>query len=219
MQYAESIDVLINSAGVMNIPERRLSADNFELHLATNYLEAFLFTTSIIGKLEAAGGGRIVNVGSNGYALSPFRFADFNFENKALPDDEKPPKELFDQFGMPWSLDYNPTVAYAQSKTAILLFTARLAQTYQAQTLAVLCVNPGGKQSGTNKGIWMFSLTSVTAIATELWRHMPKDTVARLHQIMPMKTLSQGVSTILVAALDPKLSGMVLINVMGISNL
>jgi len=45
------------------------------------------------------------------------------------------------------------------------------------------------------------------AIATDLWRHMPKENAEQLFAMMPMKTPSQGISTALVAALDPKLSG------------
>ena len=53
----------------------------------------------------------------------------------------------------------------------------------------------------------LLSLTKMQAIATELWRHMPKENVEQLFTMMPMKTITQGTSTILVAALDPKLSG------------
>ena len=142
----QSIDILINNAGIMNFPEHQLSIDGFELHLATNYLGAFLFTTSIMDKLASSGTGRIVNVGSNGYALSPFRFGDYNFEGKPLPKNEEPPKELCEQFGVPWSLGYNPAIAYGQSKTATMLFTVQLAKLYKKQGITALCVHPGGKR-------------------------------------------------------------------------
>lgn len=39
LSYAEpSIDILINNAGVMDIQERALSVDGFEMHLAVDYL-------------------------------------------------------------------------------------------------------------------------------------------------------------------------------------
>ena len=50
-------------------------------------------------------------------------------------------------------------------------------------------------------------LIMILAIATDLWRHMPKENVEQLFTMMPMKSLSQGASTTIVAALDPKLSG------------
>ena len=143
----QSIEILINNAGIMNIPERQLSTDGFELHLATNYLGTFLFTTQIIDKLAFSSKGRIVNVGSNGYFFSPFRFADYNFEGegKALPEDEQPPKELCEQFGIPWSLGYTPTIAYGQSKTATMLFTVQLAKVFGCRGLTAVCVHPGGE--------------------------------------------------------------------------
>ena len=50
-------------------------------------------------------------------------------------------------------------------------------------------------------------LTNVLAIATNLWRHMPKKNAEQLFTMMPMKSMTQGASPTLVAALDPKLSG------------
>lgn len=78
----------------MNIPERTLSADGFEMHLATNHLGSFLFNNLIMDKLTANEGARIVNMSSNGYIFSPFRFADYNFEGNTLPEEEKPPRRF-----------------------------------------------------------------------------------------------------------------------------
>ena len=142
--HESSIDILINNAGIMNIPERQLSNDGFELHLATNYLGAFLFTTSILDKISASGQGRVVNMGSNGYVFSPLRFSDYNFEEKSLPVDEQPPKALCEQYGLPWSLQYTPTIAYGQSKTAVLLFTVQLAKLFRKGGITAICVHPGG---------------------------------------------------------------------------
>lgn len=46
-----SIDVLINNAGVMNIPDRQLSPEGYEMHLATNFLGPFLLTKKLISAL------------------------------------------------------------------------------------------------------------------------------------------------------------------------
>ncbi|TVY73167.1 putative oxidoreductase [Lachnellula suecica] len=186
--YPESIDILINNAGVMNIEERTTNSDGFEMHLATNYLGAFLFTNSIMRKLVSDGGARIVNLSSSGYIFSPFRFADYNFEGKPLPESEHPPKALCEAYGLPWGLGYLPTIAYGQSKTALMLFSTQLAKSVGQKGITSVCVHPG-------------------AIATDLWRHTPRDNVEELFKVMPMKTHSQGVSTILVGALDPKLAG------------
>lgn len=48
---------------------------------------------------------------------------------------------------------------------------------------------------------------NLIAIATGLWRHMPNEVTEQMFTMMPMKSVSKGISTILVAALDPKLTG------------
>lgn len=132
----------------MNIPERRLSADGFECHLATNYLGLALFTDGILPKVKKSDAGRIVNVVSNGYALSPFRFSDYNFEGvDDLPEDEQPSKETMAAFGIPFGLGYIPPVAYGQSKTAAMLYTRGLADKLKGKgsNATALSIMPGGK--------------------------------------------------------------------------
>ena len=58
------IDVLINNAGVMNIPKRELSADGFEMQLATNCLGHFALTLRLIPSLRLSKQPRVVNVSS-----------------------------------------------------------------------------------------------------------------------------------------------------------
>ncbi|KAL8987128.1 MAG: hypothetical protein Q9177_003638 [Variospora cf. flavescens] len=188
-QYDGAIDILINNAGVMNIPERQLSKDGIEMHLATNHLGPFAFTNLILPKILASSKSpRVVNVVSNGYALSPFRFSDWNFDGKAtIPEEEQPPKKTCEMFGVPWGLDYLPSIAYGQSKTAGILFTKELAKKLEGK-VTVTCLNPG-------------------AIDTDLWRQMPREMVEKVFAVMPPKSRPQGASTPLVAALDPSLTG------------
>ncbi|KAL1607613.1 hypothetical protein SLS60_002547 [Paraconiothyrium brasiliense] len=182
-----SIDLVFNNAGVMNIPERRLSADGFEYHLATNYLGLALFTNGILPKVKKSDAGRIVNVVSNGYALSPFRFSDYNFDGAGdLPEDEQPSKQAMEAFGIPFGLGYIPPVAYGQSKTAAMLYTRELADKLKGTNATALSVMPG-------------------VIETDLWREMPPETVKTILSSLPSKSASQGIATMLVAALDPRL--------------
>ncbi|KAI4112286.1 MAG: hypothetical protein LQ345_006540 [Seirophora villosa] len=165
--YEGAIDVLINNAGVMNIPERQLSKDGLEMHLATNHLGPFAFTNLILLKILASfKSPRIVNVVSNGYALSPFRFSDWNFDGQAiLPEEEQPPKETCKMFGVPWGLEYLPPIAYGQSKTAGVLFTKEVARKLQGK-VTVTCCNPGGLS--THAGLWSDHSNSVRS-----HRHRP----------------------------------------------
>ena len=139
-----AIDILINNAGIMNIPERTLF-EGFEAHLMVNYLGPVLFTNSIMPKLLESGAARVVNVVSNGYALSPFRFSDYNFDGKELSADEQPVKEVCDAYGLPWSMEFLPAIAYGQSKTAGILYTVELATRLKEKGVSAVCVHPGGK--------------------------------------------------------------------------
>src|SRR5215831_17151634 len=56
---AERIDVLINNAGVMNVPKPQ-TADGFELHFGTHYLGHFALTGLLLPRLTA----RVVTVTS-----------------------------------------------------------------------------------------------------------------------------------------------------------
>ncbi|KAM0789211.1 hypothetical protein ACM66B_000056 [Microbotryomycetes sp. NB124-2] len=118
LSWNVKLDVLVNNAGIMALPERRLSVDGYEAQLATNHLGHFLFTGLIKEQLEP--GARIVNVSSWGHNLSPFLFEDPNFEKEG---------------------SYVPFKAYGQSKTANMLFSVGISRKWQGLTSVSL--HPG----------------------------------------------------------------------------
>jgi NAD(P)-dependent dehydrogenase (short-subunit alcohol dehydrogenase family) len=197
------IDILINNAGVMNIPDRTVSEDGIEMQFATNHIGHFLFTNLIVSKLigsskgSAKGAKRIVNVSSRGVRFSPVRFSDLNFTKAVdqLPESERPDlgtmKAFFYEIDMTGA--YHGMVAYGQSKTANVLFSLSLTERlYSQHGIMSFGVHPG-------------------AILTELSRHSDPaaTTEAALDRYRSMgmvfKTLAAGAATTLVAALDPKL--------------
>ncbi|KAK7887294.1 hypothetical protein LTR67_009714 [Exophiala xenobiotica] len=197
-----AVDLLINNAGVMNIPERTLSPDGIEMHLATNHVGHFLLANLILPKLIAAaknsprGFVRVINISSVGTMVSPLRVSDANFTKaiKELPEHERPNQAILKGAGLPADDDviYSPMAAYGQSKTCNVLFSVGLNQhLYEKYGILSLAVHPGEMQS-------------------ELARHtdkrwLEKVTEARAAHGMFWKTLQEGASTTLVAALDPKL--------------
>ena len=60
----ERLDVLVNNAGVMAMPQRR-TADGFELQFGTNHLGHFALTGLLLPVLLRAEGPRVVTVSSN----------------------------------------------------------------------------------------------------------------------------------------------------------
>ena len=113
------LDLLINNAGVMEVPYQR-TEDGFELTLATNHLGPFALTGLLLDRL--AGGARIVTVSSIGHLDGVIVFDDLQSERS-----------------------YDPDRAYGQSKLANLLFTYELDRRLRSAgaRVAALACHPG----------------------------------------------------------------------------
>lgn len=149
---ADHVDVLINNAGVMSVQNRTLTASGIEMHFATNHIGHFLFTNLIMDKLlvgakKAAKPGvtRVINLSGGWHQFSPVRFNDINFEGKEIPDDQRPDRDYLAKFGHETEDVYIPEVAYAQSKTANILFSVYLTEHLSKFGILSFALNPGGK--------------------------------------------------------------------------
>jgi NAD(P)-dependent dehydrogenase (short-subunit alcohol dehydrogenase family) len=96
------IDVLMNNAGVMALPQRA-TADGFEMQIGTNHLGHFALTGLLLAPLLAAPAARVVTLSSGAHRMGRMRFDDLNS-----------------------STGYRPWGAYGQSKLANLLFAYEL---------------------------------------------------------------------------------------------
>jgi NAD(P)-dependent dehydrogenase (short-subunit alcohol dehydrogenase family) len=114
------LHVLVNNAGVMACPEERTAA-GCELHFATNHLGHFALATGLHTALAADGAARIVSVSSSGHQLSPVIFDDLHF------------------FFRP----YDPWLAYAQSKTANVLFAVEATRRWARDGITANALMPG----------------------------------------------------------------------------
>lgn len=112
------LDLLVNNAGIfVREPERRLSADGFEMHFAVNYLAGFLLTHRLLPLLERGRSPRIVNVSS--LAASPIDFDDVMI-----------------------SRGYSGNRGYGQSKLAQVLFTKDLADDLKPKGIVAMALHP-----------------------------------------------------------------------------
>jgi NAD(P)-dependent dehydrogenase (short-subunit alcohol dehydrogenase family) len=113
------LDLLINNAGVMDIPYQRTD-DAFELTLATNHLGPFALTGLLLDRL--APDARIVTLSSVAHQSGVINFDDLQSEQ-----------------------GYDPGQAYAQSKLANLLFTYELDRRLRAADSGVTAIacHPG----------------------------------------------------------------------------
>lgn len=198
-----AVDILVNSAGVMLLPERTLNEDGIEMHFGINHIGHFLFTCLIMPKLIKAAQGspkgatRVVNVTSGSPTVAPsIRWSDTNFEkmNKDLPGAEQPNYNILKMWGYtdPESMSYVPLEGYNQSKIANVLFGIGANQRlYEKYGILSVAVHPG-------------------VIKTELGRNAGPETAETVKalaekRVFTYKSLGAGSSTSLVAALDPKL--------------
>jgi len=178
------LHILINNAGIMAIKDYTTNKNGIEIQFATNHLGHFLFTKLLLPKILAAGpGSRIVNLTSLGHKLGPVRFDDYNFSGG---------KEY-----VPWS-------GYGQSKTANILFSLSLADKLRDRGIHSYGVHPGSifeTSLGNHIEDVAAALAETEAVALKnTGRHFP------LADEKP-KDFALGISTTLVAALDPRIEG------------
>jgi NAD(P)-dependent dehydrogenase (short-subunit alcohol dehydrogenase family) len=103
MQARQSLDLLINNAGVMALPRRQTTADGFEMQFGTNHLGHFALTARLMPLLRQASGPRVVSVSSLAHRTGLIDFGDLQGERV-----------------------YSPWKAYGQSKLATLMFALEL---------------------------------------------------------------------------------------------
>ncbi|MCW2582708.1 MAG: oxidoreductase [Klenkia sp.] len=116
------LDLLINNAGVMALPQLTLTDRAWETQFATNHLGHFALTVGLHDALAAADGARIVSVSSTGHLRSPVVFDDLHFAGR----------------------EYDPWSAYGQSKTANVLLAVEATRRWADDGIVANALMPGG---------------------------------------------------------------------------
>ena len=161
-QWSGPLHILVNNAGIMALPELSLSPLGFEMQFATNHLGHFALSLWLRSALAAAGNARIVSVSSSAHQRSPVIFDDINFRFR----------------------QYDPFLAYGQSKTANVLFSVAASELWAADGITSNSLMPG-------------------SIPTKLTQYIggnPPPTEKT-------KTVEQGAATSVLVATSPLLEG------------
>jgi NAD(P)-dependent dehydrogenase (short-subunit alcohol dehydrogenase family) len=120
----DTIDLLINNAGVMMTP-RSTTKDGFELQFGTNHLGHFALTGLLIDRVVAVPGSRVVTVSSTGHRFARgIRFDDLQ-----------------------WEHSYSRVGAYGQAKLANLMFTYELQRRLIGTNTIAAAAHPGGSNT------------------------------------------------------------------------
>ena len=121
------VNVLINNAGVVGIPDLKLTEDGQEFHFATNYLSEFLLFQLLKPALLASATpelhSRVVNVSSSAHRAGSLPESDnYNFEKGG----------------------YKHELAYANSKLASTYLANEIDRRYGYAGLHATSLHPGG---------------------------------------------------------------------------
>jgi NAD(P)-dependent dehydrogenase (short-subunit alcohol dehydrogenase family) len=122
LSEGKALDLLINNAGVMAIPQRRTTPQGFEMQFGTNHLGHFALTGLLLPALLRQPKSRVVTVASIAHKGGRLNFDDLNAER-----------------------GYDPRGAYQQSKLANLVFGLefdRRLRAHSADTASVIA-HPG----------------------------------------------------------------------------
>jgi NAD(P)-dependent dehydrogenase (short-subunit alcohol dehydrogenase family) len=116
------LDLLINNAGVMAIPERRTTPQGFEMQFGTNHLGHFALTGLLLPALLRQPNSRVVTVASIAHRGGKLNFDDLNAERS-----------------------YDARGAYQQSKLANLVFGLEFDRRLRARSAVTASViaHPG----------------------------------------------------------------------------
>jgi len=159
--WSAPLHLLVNNAGVMALPEQH-APEGWEMQFATNHLGHFAVALGLRDALAADGAARIVSVSSSAHLRSPVVLDDIHFARRP----------------------YDPILAYAQSKTANVLFAVGVTARWARDGITANALMPG-------------------AIATNLQRYLGgmKTPLER------RKTPEQGAATSVLLATSPLLEG------------
>ncbi|QDZ23874.1 short-chain dehydrogenase/reductase [Chloropicon primus] len=180
----KDLNILVNNAGIMALPEFRRSKDGHELQWATNHLGHFLLTHLLLDKMKetsrkkGAPQGRIVNVSSSAHYMS--------YKPKGILDEE----ELSDPSV------YKPWSAYGQAKLSNVLhareLNCRLKEGAKGDDVIAVAVHPG-------------------VIVTKLQRHLKvpvlMQSVGKVAVTPFLKSIDQGAATTVYCATAPSIKG------------
>jgi len=127
--WAGPLHILVNNAGIMAVPDRRTTAQGYELQFGTNYLGHFALALGLHNALAAAGGARVVSVSSNAHFMPDIVYDDIDYTHRG----------------------YDRWTAYGQSKTGDVLLAVEATRRWSAEGVVANALNPGAIATGLQK--------------------------------------------------------------------
>ncbi len=172
LEKCPQIDILVNNAGAL-FDTLQKTEDGVEMTWALNHLAPFLLTSLLLDRLKESDSARVINTTSHGHKMVK---KGFNFDNVNAEHLYTGVKKLMG----------GPTLRYAQTKLANILFTSELARRLEGTNITVHCFDPGLVASNFNQNngrmakatmavMKLFSRTSEEGADTLIWLAEMKD--------------------------------------------
>lgn len=127
---------LICNAGIMAIPTRQGTKQDYERQVGTNHIGHYLLIRLLLPMLQKTGDARVVMLSSSGNRMANASFLDEEFL------ETKP---------------YNPWTAYGNSKLCNLMTAKKINDLYSDQGIHAFSLHPGGIHTGLqdNISLWL----------------------------------------------------------------
>lgn len=158
--HESAVDALICNAGVMALPAAQTKL-GYDLQFLTNHIGHAILVTETLDSLAKA--GRVVIVSSGAHRMAPKTGIEFD--------------------NLSGERDFDPWKMYGQSKLANILFTKKLAESFEGSARVANSLHPG-------------------VIKTNLARHI--DDPEAMFAKMRTKTIGQGAATQCAVATRPE---------------
>ncbi len=124
------LDILVNCAGVMAVPQREVTENGFEMHMGTNHLGHFALTGRLMPALKKSAHARVITVSSQAGRWAHLDLSDLQREHS-----------------------YSPMDAYGKSKLANVLFGVELNEKAPGSGILSIPVHPGTASTGINRNL------------------------------------------------------------------
>ncbi|QWU48010.1 SDR family oxidoreductase [Bacillus sp. NP247] len=129
LERCPRIDILVNNAGAL-FQTRQITEDGLEMTWAVNHLGPFLLTNLLLERLKESAPARVITTASHGHKMA----------KKGIDFGDLDAEQLYR--GVKKFMG-GPTMRYAQTKLANILFTFELAQRLEGTGVSAYSFDPG----------------------------------------------------------------------------
>lgn len=123
------LNILLNNAGVVNLPELQRTGDGYEMHFATNHLGHFSLTGLLLPLIINTPQSRVVTVSSGGHKFGEIMLDDIHWRSRP----------------------YHRMKSYGDSKLANLLFSFQLQRYFEQHKIDALSLAAHPGLTGTER--------------------------------------------------------------------